>query len=103
MTKQGNPAQWWHRALTWALSVAMTIGLSLVGYIAAKWDKSSDAVIAIGADVKWIKASNLEMQSDQKTMQKAQNEMRHDIDRIDGTVQAIKESRWFQRQVENEK
>lgn len=101
MTRRDDPAQWWQRTTNWALSASVTILIAIVGYIAVKWDKSSEVVVGMAKDVENMADDLREVKVDIRDIRKDGKEMRQDIDRIDATVDVIKDSNWFKRQVED--
>ena len=93
MTRKQDPGQWWHRTLQWAVTAMVGVVMSIVGYVAVKWDKSADSVLVIGSKVDAMAADISEMRKNADRTSEA-------TVRLDERMKKIEGSKWWKRQVE---
>lgn len=99
MTRKEDPGLWWHRKLQWMMAAIFTVGLSVVGYIAVKWDKSADAVITMGANISDMKENIQDIRDGGKETQQDMEAVRNDVSALKTTTDArlkeLEKSEWW--------
>lgn len=112
MTRNEDPGLWWHRKLQWMMAGTVTIGLSVLGYIAVKWDKSADAVIIMSTNIANMSDDIKDMRDDGKQTKEDIKAVRKDFSDLKTTTDArlneLEKSEWWakfigKRHEDNEK